>query len=173
MLFFNAYMITGAALSLEKGEKRGQRAQLILEKTHMHVALACMSGHEARTMAGMSDAISSGPFEITDEQVIANAPRVRALQIQRLEEVWERVHVRIQEDEAGTRPLDPRFLEIGLRALKEEALIYRLNRLAPVVEEEEEVAGGVDRLALVMSQLAGVEEKLRESTARDQAREQG
>lgn len=112
-------------------------------------------------MGAMTDAISSGPFEITDDQISANSPRVRALQIQRLEEVWERVHVRIEEDRDGTRPLDPRFLEIGLRALKEEALIYRLNRVAPAVEEEEEVAGGVDRMALVLQQLAEVEAKFK------------
>ena len=128
---------------------------------------AC-DGYQNWTMGSMTDAISSGPFEITDDQITSNAPRVRALQIQRLEEVWERVHVRIEEDRSGTRPLDPRFLEIGLRALKEEALIYRLNRAAPMAEEEEEVAGGIDRINLVANQLAEVEAKLQSTSAKKQ-----
>jgi hypothetical protein len=108
----------------------------------------------------MADAIGSRPFEITDDQLIENAPRVRALLIQRYEEIWDRVEARIIVDRGGDRPLDPRFLEIGLRALKEESLLYRLNRAVPVAEEEEEISGGTDRVELVLKQLAEVEARI-------------
>ena len=98
--------------------------------------------------------------EITDENLAEAAPRVRALLVGRYEEVWDRVKVRIIEDQAGTRPLDPRFLEIGLRALKETAAIYRLGRPAPVAEEAEDpTITATDRAALVLQALEELEAK--------------
>jgi hypothetical protein len=103
--------------------------------------------------------------EITDEDLNDAGPRVRALLVQRYEEIWDRVKVRIIDDQQGNRPLDPRFLEIGLRALKETSSIYRLGRSAPVVEDEEDVMSGVDRAQLVLEQLSRLEDKHREAAA--------
>lgn len=98
--------------------------------------------------------------EITDEDLSEAGPRVRALLVQRYEEIWDRVKVRIIDDQQGNRPLDPRFLEIGLRALKETSTIYRLGRAVAAVEEDEDaVLTSVDRQALVLGQLADLEAK--------------
>lgn len=105
--------------------------------------------------------------EIGEEQLAESQPRVRALLVKRYEEIWGRVEVRIQEDRDHDRPLDPRILEIGLRVLKDEAVLYRLGRQAAVVEEEEDPAiTGVDRAALVAQQLAELEERQREGAQR-------
>jgi hypothetical protein len=56
--------------------------------------------------------------------------------------------------------VDPRILEIGLRVLKDEAVLYRLGRAAPVAEEEEDpTILGIDRAAMVAEQLSVLESK--------------
>ncbi len=106
--------------------------------------------------------LPAGPLEITEEQLAESQPRVRALQIQRYEKIWDRIQERIVEDEQGERPIDPRFLELGIRVLKEEAGIYRLGRVAQAVEEEEDPSiTGVDRMATVMRQLEELEARKR------------
>lgn len=101
--------------------------------------------------------------EITDEQLVQAQGAVRYQQIMRYERMWHIVERRIQEEEAGDRPLDARILEIGIRVLKEEAALYRLGRPAVLIEEDEDPAlqGGVDRGALVLAQLEDVEARLR------------
>ncbi len=100
--------------------------------------------------------------EITDEDLSDAGPRVRALLVQRYEEIWDRVKVRIIDDQQGNRPLDPRFLEIGLRALKETSSIYRLGRAMPVVEEDSDLElTAVDRQQLVLQTLTDLEDKHR------------
>lgn len=111
-------------------------------------------------MFGVSFELDAGPPEITEEQLAASQPKVRALTIQRYERLYARVDERVREDEAGERPIDPRFLELGIRILKEEALLYRLGRVAVVAEEEEDPAiAGIDRMDMVLRQLAELEEK--------------
>jgi hypothetical protein len=111
---------------------------------------------------GMTYAIGPSPREITEDQLVEDQARVRALQIQRLELVWAVVEGRIRMDQEGLKPLDPRFAEIGLRALKEEALLYRLSKPAPVLEEEEDPSiQGVDRAELVLKALEDAEARLR------------
>jgi hypothetical protein len=121
-------------------------------------------------MGAMTHELEAGPPEITEEQLAASQPRVRALLIQRYERLYARVDERVQEDERGDKPLDPRFLELGIRILKEQAGIYRMGR-APVVQEEEEdpAIAGVDRMDMVLRQL----EELQTKKAAAKAKETG
>lgn len=118
----------------------------------------------------MTHELSAGPLEVTEEQLQEAQPRVRALQIQRYEEIWDRIKERIEEDKQGERPIDPRFLELGIRVLKEEATLYRLGRQAAATEEEEEIDTGTDRRELVEQRLREIEQKTQEARDRAQAR---
>jgi hypothetical protein len=111
--------------------------------------------------AGVPGAV--GPFEITDADLTESAPRVRALVVARLEQVWTVVQARLNLDSGGEAPIDPRLLEIGLRTTKELSTLYRLNRAPAQTEEEEELeqGAGVDRAALIESKLAEIENKMR------------
>lgn len=103
-----------------------------------------------------------GMPQITEADLAESGPRVRALMVARLEALWAPVNARLQLDGAGEQPIDPRLLEIGLRIVKEEALIYRLARPPAVAEEEaDEPGAGVDRAAMVELKLQAIEEKLR------------
>jgi hypothetical protein len=105
----------------------------------------------------MTGELEPGSWEIGEDQLEEAKPRVRAQTIRRYEELYARVQERVREDEAGERPLDPRFLELGIRILKEEAALYRLGRIAPAVEEEDDQMAGVDRAQVVAEQLAELE----------------
>jgi hypothetical protein len=119
----------------------------------------------------MTFELTSGPLEVTEEQLQEAQPRVRALQIQRYEEIWDRIKERIDEDKDGSRPIDPRFLELGIRVLKEEAGLYRLGRQAAAVEEEEDPDTlGIDRRNLVEDRLKEIEQKNQDARDRAQAR---
>src|SRR4029450_3819583 len=110
--------------------------------------------------------LATAPREISEDQLVEDGPRVRALIVQRLELVWARCEQRIRDDMDGTRPIDPRFLEIALRAEKDLALHYRLNKIpVPVEEEEDPSIQGVDRGALVLNFLEGVEARSGEGQA--------
>lgn len=114
--------------------------------------------------------LSAGPLEVTEEQLQEAQPRVRALQIQRYEEIWERIQERISDDKEGARPIDPRFLELGIRVLKEEAGLYRLGRVAAVAEEEEDTTTVADRRDMIEERLQEIEAKNQEAKDREQAR---
>lgn len=107
------------------------------------------------------------PRELTEADITEAAPRTRWLHLQRLERMLKVVEARIEEDEVGGRPLDPRFLEIGLRALAEEAKLLRLHRPAPAAEAEEDdpESVGVDRRMLVAQQLDALEQKMRDAAS--------
>lgn len=102
--------------------------------------------------------------EITEEQLLAAQPAVRYQVLMYLDSMYQRVDERIREDADGTRPMDPRFLELGIRIVKEMALHYRLNRPAPLQEEDADDPSitGIDRKALIMEQLQILEAKQRE-----------
>lgn len=104
-----------------------------------------------------------GPPRITDEDLVASGPAVRALLVGRLERLWKPVEFALDAHDEGLGPIDPRLLEIGLRVIKDEAALYRLAR-PPVVgdgEEVDQLGAGVDRRALVMGQLEEREQRLR------------
>jgi len=125
-------------------------------KNDMHVAYARYMTYE----------LGPAPREINEEQLLEDGPRVRALAIQRLELVWSVTESRIRADLDGTRPVDPRFLEIGLRAIKDETLLYRLSKTPPPVEEEEDPSlQAIDRVDLVNRYLETVEARIKQGQA--------
>ena len=114
----------------------------------------------------MSDGQSIGVPRITDEDLVASAPAVRALLVNRLEQLWRPVEAALQRDREseGMLPVDPRLLEIGLRVVKDEAALYRLSRppvLGDDASDQDALGPGVDRRALVEAQLVEREERLR------------
>ena len=118
-------------------------------------------GDRVPGQAGGLDAV--GMPQITETDLVASAPRVRALMVARLEALWAPVNARLQLDGGGEQPIDPRLLEIGLRIVKEEALIYRLGRVPSTVEEEDgDPAPGVDRAAMIDAKLQEIENKMRD-----------
>jgi hypothetical protein len=114
----------------------------------------------------MTYELGPAPREITEEQVTEDSARVRALLVQRLELVWNPIETRIRADMDGSRPVDPRFLEIGLRTCKDLALLYRLSKIpTPVEEEDDPTIQVIDRGALVLDYLEGVEARIRQGQA--------
>jgi hypothetical protein len=112
--------------------------------------------------------------EITEENLVESQARMRAELMRRYELMWVVVETRIEDDRNELRPLDPRLLEIGKGILKEEAMLFRLGRPAPVVEEDPDAElSGVDRAALVAASLdelaAKREAQVAEAAARAQA----
>lgn len=105
---------------------------------------------------------------ITDEDLVSSAPAVRALLVARLESMYGPVERALEQDRQGLGPVDPRLLEIGLRIVKEEGLIYKLAR-PPVLSQDEEVAElgeGVDRRSMVESRLQEIEARLKKQSPR-------
>ena len=65
---------------------------------------------------------------IGDEQVADSAPLVRALVVQRLEQIWSTCEPHVTG--AHGKP-DPRFVEAGIRVLDRLAKLYRLDLPVP------------------------------------------
>ena len=114
---------------------------------------------------GMTDSGKAlGPPQITDEDLVASGPAVRALLVGRLERLWKPVEQALDASDQGLAPPDPRILELGLRVVKDEAALYRLAR-PPVIGDEAgdpALEPGIDRRALVMGQLEEREARLRQ-----------
>lgn len=106
-------------------------------------------------------------LEITEADLVESGPRVRALQVARLEQIWSAVNARLQMDAGGEAPIDPRLLEIGLRVIKEESLIYRLGRppVAGGEEEDDQERVGPDKVSLIEHTLAEIEARLRDQAS--------
>jgi hypothetical protein len=62
-------------------------------------------------------------YGIGEEQVTGSAPMVRALLVQRLEQIWSVCEPHVTGD---IKP-DPRFIEAGIRVLDRLARLYRLD----------------------------------------------
>jgi hypothetical protein len=62
-------------------------------------------------------------YGIGEEQVTGSAPMVRALLVQRLEQIWSVCEPHVKQD---VKP-DPRFIEAGIRVLDRLARLYRLD----------------------------------------------
>lgn len=62
-------------------------------------------------------------YGIGDEQVANSAPMVRALLVQRLEQIWSQCEPHV----TGNVKPDPRFIEAGIRVLDRLARLYRLD----------------------------------------------
>lgn len=106
-----------------------------------------------------------GPMRITDEDLVASAPAVRALLVARLEKMWAPVEAALEQSAAvgGAIPPDPRLLEIGLRIVRDEATLYRLAKPPQLADtgDADEIGPGVDRRAMIEATLVEREERLR------------
>ena len=101
----------------------------------------------------------TGELEPGKAGIDDSAPMVRALIVQRLEQVWRACdpHINPTQDqlEAGFRR-DPRYIEAGLRVLDRLALIYlRLPRTGPqnLGEGPEELQAAQDKAMLALDRL--------------------
>lgn len=127
----------------------------------MHVA----GGPPARDHGGVQPG-ELGRFEITEQDVEASKPRVRALIVGRLEALQVPITQHLSLVAEGLERPDPRMLEIGLRLSKELALQYRLGRLPTSTEDEaEEPGAGVDRAAVIEARLVEIEAKYKGQVA--------
>lgn len=100
----------------------------------------------------------SDQWSIDEEQLAAAKAKVRALHVQRYEQLWSIVEGKVRDSDEEMRPLDPRYLELGIKILKEESLLYRLNKVEAVKDEEEDdQSAGIDRAAIVLAQLEELE----------------
>jgi hypothetical protein len=70
-------------------------------------------------------------YGIGEEEVTGSAPMVRALLVQRLEQIWSVCQPHV--DGSFAKP-DPRFIEAGIRVLDRLAKLYRLE--APLTKSD-------------------------------------
>jgi hypothetical protein len=94
---------------------------------------------------------------IREEELHESSPLVRALVVERLEMIWRACQPHINQD-AG-KP-DPRFIEAGIRTLKELIRVYRLDQPAPgAVESSGDMVGNAE---LVLAGVRELEAKLQD-----------
>jgi hypothetical protein len=95
--------------------------------------------------------IVPGEARINEEQVAKAAPGVRALVVQRLEQVWRACEPHInpcQEDmDLGFRR-DPRYIEAGIRVLDRLVAIYGLTKVTQE-QADPDAGSSVDQRAAV------------------------
>jgi hypothetical protein len=73
---------------------------------------------------------------IRDEEIADSAPLVRALAVQRLEQIWRACEPQILG--VSGKP-DPRFIEAGIRVVDRLARLYRLDQpVAGTLEQDED-----------------------------------
>lgn len=97
---------------------------------------------------------------LDDEELSQKAPFIRAQVAMRYEELWRAALPGIMNTESSPdwRP-DPRFVEAGIRILRNMASLYRLDE--PAQREREEVAGTrTPVIDLVESSLAALEARM-------------
>lgn len=112
----------------------------------------------------MTYSLEPGPKfpEIGEDELADAAPRVRAQTIGRLEDLYRVVKGQIEGAETGERPLDPRYLEIGIRILKEESLLYRLTKPPAAREDDDDPAHVFDPAEQVRAQLLELEARAKD-----------
>ena len=112
----------------------------------------------------MTYSLEPGPRipEISEDDLQEARPRVLAQTVGRYEDLYRVIKAHVTEAQEGERPLDPRYLEIGIRILKEESLLYRLGRPAPAAAEDEDLSRVVDPAQQVLAQLEELEARVRE-----------
>ena len=103
-----------------------------------------------------------GEAGINEEQVAESAGFVRALVVQRLEQVWRACEPHINPDEdalgLGFRR-DPRYIEAGIRVLDRLTAIYGL--LKPhSVQADPDAGSSVDQRAALVRELEDLEVKI-------------
>lgn len=119
--------------------------------------LICIFG--LATLHPMTAELEAGKAGIDEEQVAESAPMVRALIVQRLEQVWRACDPHInpsKEDLDNGFRRDPRYIEAGLRVLDRLAAIYlRLPRgnPDPIGDGVEELQAAQDKAMLSLDRL--------------------
>lgn len=92
---------------------------------------------------------------IGDEQIHDSAPLVRALLVERLEQIWSTCEPHVT---GGVPKPDPRFIEAGIRVLDRLAKLYRLEH--PVPGADVVVGELVGKAELVLKGLDELEQRL-------------
>lgn len=119
---------------------------------------------------GVGDNLPAMP-RITDEDLAASAPAVRALTVARLESIWRPVQEAIElGQDPAMPPPDPRLLEIGIRVIDRLSQLYGIAKPRPMVQEEEPDLGldpAVDRRALVLGRLEEIEARIMKTANSD------
>lgn len=103
-------------------------------------------------MTGELDLTGRG---IGDTEIHDSAPLVRALLVQRLEQLWRSLEPYV--DGELSKP-DPRFLEAGIRVLDRLERIYRLTQ--PVPQSQENQGDLIPVAELVQQELAALEARI-------------
>ena len=104
------------------------------------------------TMDGVPELHGKG---VRDEDVAESAPLVRALVVQRLEQMWSTVEPYL---DGSTGKPDPRFLEAGIRINDRLIRLYRLD--APVPHQDAGDGDLVPMIDLVQRGLTELEQRL-------------
>lgn len=103
-----------------------------------------------------------GQAGINEEQVAEAAPQVRALVVQRLEQVWRacepHINPREEDLEMGFRR-DPRYIEAGIRVLDRLTAIYGLTKPSQV-QADPDSGSSLDQRALLAARLAELEQRV-------------
>lgn len=100
-----------------------------------------------------------GHPEVTEEMLAESAGRARWLIMGRLEKIWKTCEPHIDGsrlEEQGSPP-DPRWAEIGLRALDRLVKLQRLDRPAVAVPEDDEPADEARTREAILAQLEALE----------------
>lgn len=116
----------------------------------MHVP-PCHTPH----MDGLPGDLNLGNRGIRDEDLSDSAPLVRALAVQRLEQIWRACEPQILG--VAGKP-DPRFIEAGIRVVDRLARLYRLDQ--PVPSSLEQDTDKVSVADLVSSGLMELEARM-------------
>ncbi len=99
-------------------------------------------------------------YGIGEEEVTRSQPMVRALLVQRLEQIW----LQCEPHVTGVVKPDPRFIEAGIRVLDRLSKLYRLDApmtpTDPVSLDPTNVA-----VTAAISQIQDIEARMRESEA--------
>lgn len=103
-----------------------------------------------------------GTAGINEEHVAEAAPMVRALVVQRLEQVWRACEPHINPDqeslELGFRR-DPRYIEAGIRVLDRLTAIYGLTK-PHATQADPDAGSSVDQRAKLVLDLEELESRI-------------
>ena len=97
---------------------------------------------------------------IGDEQIHGSAPLVRALLVERLEQIWSVCEPHVT---GGVPKPDPRFIEAGIRVLDRLAKLYRLDQ--PVPQSQELDGELIDKATLVLAGLRELEARMEDAVS--------
>jgi hypothetical protein len=131
--------------------------KILSHPRYNHCILICIF---VLAMLMTMDEIQAAGTGIREEDVAASAPMVRALLVQRLEQIWSQCEPHVT---GATKP-DPRFIEAGIRVLDRLAKLYRLDIQAAAsgLPESDPVGAAIEA---ARGQIADLEAKAAESGA--------